>query len=64
MYDSENAEENRSVATDALWSEWDFSPEGDAVEDDEQSDAPGFERTIKHLFNRPKDLKVKPKKLF
>lgn len=43
---------------------WDFSPEGDAVEDDEQSNAPGLERTIEHLFYRHHDLQVEPKKLF
>lgn len=37
---------------------WDFSPEGDAVEDGEQDDAPGSERTIKHLFNGPQNLQV------
>lgn len=30
---------------------WRFSPEGDGVEDDEQDDTPGFQRSLKHLFD-------------
>lgn len=32
-------------------SAWRFSPEGDGVEDDEQDDAPGFQSSLKYLFD-------------
>lgn len=43
---------------------WDSSPKGDAVEDDEQNDAPGFQWTFEHVLNGHKALKVKPEILF
>lgn len=42
---------------------WDFSPKGDAVEDDEQNDAPGFEWIFKDLFYGSQALQVKPNNL-
>lgn len=38
---------------------WGFSPEGDAVEDDQQSDAPGSEWTMKQLSNGHQALQDK-----
>lgn len=40
---------------------WDFSPEGDGIEDDEQSNAAGSEGTLKQLFYRKQSLQPKKK---
>lgn len=37
----------------------DVSPKGDTVEDDEQSETPGSERTVKHLLDGHHGLQIK-----